>query len=368
MSSTPTLPQSQVIEETAAIWGASLRPAGCPSCQRVYLVENERIGQRCPLCAREKLQAQPALLRPEAPELLAPFRFQPGDLRARLEKFVSEVWLRSDDFDTDRLLQRAAPIYWPVWLVDGEVVGDWQAEAGFDYQVKSSQESYGAGGWSTREVVEGRIRWEPRTGQIRRRYDNVAAPALSEQKRLYKLAGRYQFDQAGPYQPEQLRGALLLVPDLPPESAWALAQTQLDEAAANECQQAAGAQHIRNFSLRAEYQSLHWTQQLLPLYVTWYSDNEGNPHLLYFNGQNGTIGGARLASQKKGWRLAGMVLVIAAVVFLAALLFAAVGFIFPPVTILAGLLAIAAMFIACGAIVPAAWPWQWNRGQAGESQ
>jgi hypothetical protein len=367
MSKTPVLPQSQVIEETASIWGAALHPAGCPACQRVYLVEDARIGQRCPLCAREKLQTQPALLRPEAPELLAPFRYQPGDLRARLDKFVSEVWLRSDDFQTDRLLQRAAPVYWPAWLVDGDVVGDWQAEAGFDYQVKSSQESYGAGGWSTREVVEGRIRWEPRTGQIKRRYDNVAAPALSEQKHLSKRTGRYQFEQAGSYQPDQLRGAFLLVPDLPPESAWPLAQAQLDEAAADECRQAAGAQHIRNFSLRADYQSLNWTQQLLPLYVTWYSDDEGTPRILYLNGQSGAIGGTRLASQKKGWKLAGMILVVAAVTLLAALFFAVVGALFPPGMIFAGLLALAAMLIACAAIVPAAWPWQWNRGQTGES-
>ena len=361
---TPTLPQSQVVEETAAIWGTGLHPAGCPACQRVYLVEDSRLDKPCPLCARAKLQAQPALFRPEAPELMWPFRYEINQLRPRLEKFVSEVWLRSDDFDIGNLLQRAAPIYWPVWLVDADVVGDWQAEAGFDYQVKSSQESYGKGGWSTREVVEGRIRWEPRAGQIRRRYDNIAAPALSEQNRLLKLTGPYKYDQAHPYQPEQLRGALLRVPDLPPESAWPLAQAQLDEAAGEECRQAAGAQHIRNFLLRADYESLHWTQQLLPVYVTWYRDDDGNPRMVYINGQNGTIGGTRLASQKKGWKLAGVVLLVAALIFLAALFFGLVGVFFPASMLLAGLLGVLSMLVACLAIVPAVWPWQWNRGNA----
>ncbi|RPH56200.1 MAG: hypothetical protein EHM81_13470, partial [Chloroflexi bacterium] len=72
---TSSLPQSQIVEETASIWGTSLHPAGCPACGRVYLVESARIGQNCPICAREKLQAQQALLRPEAPELLASFRY-----------------------------------------------------------------------------------------------------------------------------------------------------------------------------------------------------------------------------------------------------------------------------------------------------
>ncbi len=360
---TSSLPQSQIVEETASIWGTSLHPAGCPACGRVYLVESARIGQNCPICAREKLQAQQALLRPEAPELLASFRYPLNNLHPALEKFVNEVWLRPGDFETGKLLQRAVPVYWPMWLVDGEVVGHWQAEAGFDYQVKSSQESYGNSGWQTREVVETRIRWEPRAGQIQRQYNNIAIPAISEQNHLLKRTGTYQPNQAQAYRPEDVKGAVLRVPDLAPENAWPLAQTQLDDAAEAECQQAIRAQHFRNFSLRAGYESLHWTQLLLPLYVTWYTDDDGKPHTLYLNGQSGVIGGVRLASQKKGWQIAGYVLAIAAVIFLIALGLAGIGLFFPPVMIFGIVVGVFAMLIACAAILPAAWPWQWNRNQ-----
>lgn len=360
---TPTLPQSQIFEAAASVWGAALQPAGCPACRQIYLVEAARLEQTCPNCARGKLQSQPALLRPEAPELLAPFRYNRANLRPGLEKFVKEVWLRSDDFDTDKLLERAVPVYWPMWLLDSDMVGSWQAETGFDYQVKSSQESYTSGGWKTREVIETRIRWEPRAGQIRRHYDNIAVPAISEQARLLKLAGQYKLDQAGSYKPEHVKDAILRVPDLPPDSAWPLAQVNLDEAASAECQQAAGAQHIRNYSLRADYESLNWTQMLLPLYVTWYTDDQGQPHSVYLNGQSGVIGGARLASQRKGWQWAGALLAAAAVVFIIALVFAGIGLLFPPSMILSILLGIVAMVVACAAIIPAAWPWQWNRGQ-----
>lgn len=362
----PTLPPSQLIAATDSVWSATLQPAGCPVCHQVYLLEAARLGQTCPACARGKLASQPALLRPEAPELLAPFRYTLANLRPSLEKFVNAVWLRPADFETEQLLQRAVPLYWPRWLVDSEIAGAWQAEAGFDYQVKSSQESYGNSGWQTREVVETRIRWEPRAGQITRTYENVAAPALSDEARLLRRAGQYQLAQAAAYQPEQLQGACIRVPDLPPESAWPLAQTQLEAAAATECQQAAGAQHLRNFSLRAEYHNLHWTQLLLPLYVTWYTADDGQPQLLYLNGQTGAIGGMRLASQKKGWQWAGALLATAAVVLILALLLAALGLVFPPSLVLGVILGIVALLIACAAILPAAWPWQWNRTQAAE--
>jgi hypothetical protein len=113
---------------------------------------------------------------------------------------------------------------------------------------------------------------------LQRHYANVAAPALSDQARLERLAGQYRRDQAGPFDPAQLGGAAVRVPDLPPESAWPAA---LDSAAAEECRQAAGAQHGRNFALRADYQSLNWTQLLLPLYVTYYSDDAGQAHPVY---------------------------------------------------------------------------------------
>jgi hypothetical protein len=71
----------------------------------------------------------------------------------------------------------------------------------------------------------------------------------------------------------------------------------------------------------------------------------------------------RLASQKKGWQWAGILLAIAAVTFALALLCAGIGLVFPPVMILGILVGIVALVLACAAIVPAAWPWQWNRGQ-----
>ena len=162
---------------------------------------------------------------------------------------------------------------------------------------------------------------------------------------------------------EQVEGAFLRVPDLLPESAWPLAQVKLDESASVECQQAAGAQHLRNFILRADYGTLHWSLLFLPLFITWYTDDQGQPHSLYINGQSGMIGGMRLASQRKGWQMAGQLLGKAAVAFILGLIFAGFSLVFPPASLLGVLLGIVAILIACYAIVPVVWPWQWNRGQ-----
>lgn len=367
---TPNLPSVKIVEPDASLWGSSLQPAGCTQCGQAHLVEPARLGQPCPSCGRGRLAPQPARLRPEPPELQAPFLKTGSALLPIFQRFTSPIWLRPDDFNPESLTRKAVPVYWPAWLVDSDVSGAWQAEVGYDYQVQSSQETYGGSGWQSRPLVETRIRWEPRAGELSRHYDNITAPAASDQARLLSLLGEYLPGQARPFdarelapQPGSHETPVVRVPDLPPESAWPLAKDRLDQAVSMECCQAARGQHIRSFRLQAEYRSLHWTQLLLPMYVTFYTDDAGQVHPVYINGQTGTIGGLRLASQKKGWRLAGILVAVALGLFLLGLLGIALGPVASALSV-AGMVFIALAFVAgLAALVPAIYPWQWNRTQ-----
>jgi hypothetical protein len=364
---TATLPSVAPVESVEEIWGASLRPGGCPRCGQAHLVEPARMGGICPNCMEGGLEPQPALLREEEPEQALPFRLDRQQLLGRLTEFSQGVWLRADDFNPESLLRQAVPVYIPMWLVDGEVGGDWRAEVGFDYQVKSSQEAYQGSSWQSQEVIETRVRWETRVGQISRKYNNIAAPAVSDHAHFWKILGGWPLDKALPYQTQALKTALgtpvLRVPDLHPESAWPLAEMGLKKAAASDCYRASGAQHVRNFALHPEYQDLHWTQLLLPVFVSCYSDDEGKPQLVYINGMTGTMGGIRLASQRKGWLWAGILGGSGVLLFLLALLAFAATMILPPLALVGALLAFIALVLTVAGITAAAWPWQWNRGQ-----
>jgi hypothetical protein len=355
------------VESVEDLWGVHLQPMGCDKCGHAHLAPASFVGRPCPDCGRDRLIPQPALLRREAPELAFPFVKRRADLAHILREFTRGVWIHTEDFTPDMLLQRAVPVYWPMWLVDSDIFGDWRAEMGYDYQVKSSQESYQSGSWHTRPVVETRIRWEPRVGQITRRYNNIAAPAVSDHDKLIKLVGRYPLDKGIDYQPSMLntdQGPVMMkVPDLPVESAWPLAETNLKKAAGFDCQKAAGAQHIRNFAIHAGYKSQEWTQLLLPVYVTYYHDDEGNPKLVYVNGYSGSAGGLRLASQRKGWQWAGIMAAIAVALFVLGMIFFGLAMVFPPSAVVGILLVILAFLGGAAAIIPAAWPWQWNRAQ-----
>jgi hypothetical protein len=346
------------------IWGADLQAIGCLNCGVAHLVPaSEQLGV-CPNCWSGDLEPQPARLRPEPPELAVPFAGDLGRdaLSLRLAEWLRGVWLRPQDLQTAHLVSRLQRVFVPRWLVDGTVVATWGARMGFDYQVESSQEHFVENqGWTTRQLRETRVRWEARVGVIQRTYHNLAVPALErvEEDTFKARAGAYQLDQAVPYAGETIAGAVVRVPSLLPREAWPLGRTALDAHAADDCQRAAKAQHSEEFELEADYRDLNWTQLLLPVFVTYYTDDAGSVVPVWINGQSGRVGGVRRASMRKAWRVAVVLAIVAVLTFLAS-----------GVAVLLNAEVIAAPVMALGfltalsAAAPVIWVWQFNQGEA----
>lgn len=358
-------PQTEIITESQTLWHTDRSPSGCNHCQRVFLLPPSHDGTNCPLCRRGTLEAQPVRTRPADPERLLPFNISKQDLSRVYEQFTSGVWIKPEDFSAEHLLRRSVPVFWPLWLVDCNIRGNWEMEAGFDYQIESSKDYYEGGQWRSRKQIEDRIRWEPRVGVLETRVDNTTAPALEENDNRMKMTGKYQLNQAIPFNPDYLGGAYLELPDLNPEEAWPLARPRVDQTAARMCANAAGAQHHRNFTIQARYDNLNWTEFFLPMYATYYTDDEGAPQIVITNGMTGTVQGPRLASRKRGMRIAGILAAVAGAIFLLALFGLLIALILPPAGLIAGLLGLLGVFIGICAIIPAVWPGQWNRKQEG---
>jgi hypothetical protein len=351
----------KIIEEGQRLWNSDRQPSGCTHCHRGFLALDSQINASCPLCRTGHLEPQALRLNPAEPERVLPFRIKPEHLRSLFTQFTSGVWIKPEDFTTENLLQRTQKIFWPLWLVDSDVEGQWQMEAGFDYQVESSKEYFQDGQWRSRKLVEDRIRWEPRLGGINYHVDNVPVPALEEHQNRQQMTGAYRLENAGSFHLDKSNDALIEAPDLPPADAWPLAKPQVNKRLSQVCAEAADAQHSRNFNINAKYQKLNWTQFLLPMYTSYYKDDEGNPQILVINGETGEIQGPRLASQKRGWRIAAIIGGIAAVLLLFALLGFLITPIFPPASIFAVFSGILGFTAGVGALIPAIWPSQWNR-------
>ena len=350
-------------------WSVVLRSVICNTCDWRYLAPVDEMPDRCPHCAAaalEVLDAEDAAFPyPYPPELVVPFSVDEDTISRRIQTFAGGIPLPPKDLSPASLSVRMQRLYLPMWLVDVDVKARWQAEVGFDYEVVSHQEHYRDGsGWDSQRVREGRVRWEPRAGRLRRRYENVTAPALERYEQIRRAVGDISADAAVAYNGGALSAATVRAPDLNPEAAWPEAVPNIHRAAAEECRRAAQADHVRRFTWDPTYAGKNWTLLLLPLYATYYLDDEGKPRRVLLNGRTGRAYGSRRGSPSRAQRVALIVGLIALVLFVLSLGAALAAFLFPPLLVIGIIGIVLSLMVGAGAFVPIIQVWTFNRREA----
>jgi hypothetical protein len=350
----------------SSVWGVPLTVYACENCGNSFLYRPAQHNQLCPVCHTSRLgsSAGSGVAAVSPPELVIPFRVNDNTIVSQIQKFSSDIPFAPPDLNPQNLQARLTPIFIPEWLVDAEIEARWYAEAGFNYQVVSHQESFSEnrGGWTTKELQENRVRWEPRAGTLARIYHNIHAAAIEEEKSFIKALGMYPVDQALPYERRYMPDTMFVrLPNRDHRDAWSTAETQLMKTASDECRQACEADHLRQFRWSPEYKNQNWTLLLRPVYTTYYLDDDGKPQSVLFNGHSGRISGQRRASMKRAQALALNLIILAAIIFMFGLLTGAATVLFPPIMALAGLLLVASIFIGLGALYPLLTVWRFNR-------
>ena len=365
---------NSIINSINSSWGREYVAAVCEDCDWSYLILPDLQTLLCPHCYQSTLKSIPEgemkLPYSRAPELVVPFQVTLESMDDGIKLFASKIPFAPKDLTFENLRSRLCRLFLPMWLVDAEVRAQWRAEVGFDYKVVSHQAHYDdhRGGWSSREVEEGRIRWEPRLGRLERNYHNISTPALEEDMVIKQEMGAFKLGEAVEYQVKLIENSFVRLPNRDTKDAWVEATPAIHTAAAEECRQAAGADHIRQFSWKPQYSNNNWTLMMLPLYTTYYLDAEKVGQTVFIHGQTGQIRGVRRASMKRGQRMSLIILVIAVLIFLLSIILA-VASVALPILLVIGVIGLAiALLTAAGAVVPIALVWQFNRRQkAGSS-
>ena len=307
------MPPNAVPEEKLSAevsWMAGSAVANCPQCKRLFLLPTQPENSLCPLCHRAELTSQAGYVRKEAPEAIIPLRLKSADLQKILSNFSAKTPYPEADLSVEKLMSRARVVYWPLWLVDADLKGEWTATLGFDYQVKTAKESFGSEGWQSKDHLRTQTNFEPRLGYLERHYDNLAVAALRNQQKRFEQIGTYEMEASVAYQSDMLASNSLQLPEIEPQELLDVARSSLTRLAEKDIIRAAAAQHHQNVQFNGDYLNLNWTQMLMPLVSTSYQDEKGNAQTLVINGQSGKVYGRRLASMEKAkkWSL-GLMLI-----------------------------------------------------------
>ena len=342
-----------------SLWNIPLEAAICEHCDWAYLLPVERIDAVCPYCHQTTVTPldEADVQQLATPELAMRFSAETARLNTNMTQFVKSIRFRPTDLTEANLQARLQKVLLPIWLVDADVEAQWQAEAGFDYDVVSHEEKFANGNWHTVEKQVTKIRWEQRVGNLQRHYANIPAPALEEHARLGKLLGRFDLDSAESYTPELIGDAFVRLPNRDSADAWSEAVPAVLKRATEECQLAADAQHIRQYQWHPHYPAQNWTKLLVPVYTSFYRDDEGAPLTVLLHGQTARISGLRRASMQRAKRYARNLGFVAALLFLIAVILLVTE------NPLAGIAVVIAVATAFAALFPIINVSQFNRSQ-----
>lgn len=343
-------------------WGQAIEFAFCQQCHWHYLLPQGIRLPNCPHCyQRTIIPFQPRQISlSQPPELFLSFSVPPETLTERIQSFAQSIPFAPSDLQPSHLQARLQQVYLPLWLVDTHLQATFRGEVGFDYDVASHQERYAGENWKTEQVTETRIRWETRVGRLNRNFYNIPAPALEESDHFKQFIASYELSACQPYTPQAITDSLVRLPTRSPADAWPAALPSIQKIAAKECQQAASAQHIREFAWNFTPHNQNWTLYLVPLYTTYYLDDDQQTQLVLLQGQSGQLSGKRRASMTRAKRLSlsmiGIALTIALISLLAITLTTS-STIAPFVGILL------AMILGLLAFYPVIKVWQFNRAE-----
>lgn len=358
--------QDQNASRSQSIWGIEYKLLACERCKWVYLLKLELKPKYCPACFHQTLvpitNEEYSGIYP--PELVIPFSASESVIIKSIESFASGIPYAPEDLNYRTLSQRLQRIYLPAWLVDGDVIAEWSAEAGFYYDALSHQDHFddSTGGWVSKQVTEKRIRWEPRLGRLRRKYQNIPGPAMQESDTLlHQQLETFNTQKTQPYQANIMEEAMVRLPDRPQEDAWIDVQPAFQATAMEECRFACEADQIRQFRWQPKYQDLNWTLLLLPLYSTYYQDDDGQAQKVMLHSQTGQLNGQKRGSMKRAQRASLNLLVAAGIIFIIGLIMAAIAVILPPLIVLAGSFLFVAILIGIGTVIPIWRVWVYNR-------
>jgi hypothetical protein len=150
------------------------------------------------------------------------------------------------------------------------------------------------------------------------------------------------------------------LPSRSKEDAWSAAVPSIQSAASTECRQAGTADHIRQFRWNPSFDNQVWTLLLLPMYTTYYLDDDNAPQIMLVNGQSGRLYGVRKASMKRARQTSLVIAAVAVAVFLLGIDLVLVSLLLPPVLIFGGIGIFLSILLGFSAIIPIGMVWQFN--------
>ena len=300
-------------------WGLDRRVLHCDSCGAELAIAEGALTATCPFCASNRVNLRQAPSDNLRPRFVIPFKITPEIVRQRAREWLGKGWFHPGGLAGSSALDRFSGIYLSFWTFDANIGSNWSAEVGYERQERyydaSSKE------WHTRTVID--WRWEK--GHVVTRVNNLLVAGNARLSRLI-LEKVYPFNlnDLVTYSPDFLAGWQALSYDVTLPKAWETGKASMRDKAKSACYADIPTNHVRNFSMSADFSDEAWRYVLLPVYVAAYQF-ENKTYQVMVNGQTGTVAGQKPVAWWKIWLAIGLLLGPGALLGLVGLILSAAG-------------------------------------------
>ena len=303
-------------------WGEERKELHCESCGADLSVAANDLSITCPFCASNRVVARVAAQDALRPRFLIPFKLEAETCPAHVKAWLGKGWMHPANLAHAAKSVPFQGVYLPYWTFSAVIHAQWRAEVGYErterYYDRSSKT------WEKRT----RIDWRWESGQITQNpTDWLGIGTTKISGILLKRLAPFHLEALTAYEPGFLAGWQALNYNISLQTAWDTVKAEMREQARKGCQARIDSQHVRNFSMLADFNEETWRYILLPVYAAAYRF-KGETFQVLVNGQTGAVAGQKPIAWWKVWlAIAGLLSpgVLMALIGLVLLLFGGIG-------------------------------------------
>lgn len=278
---------SAIVEETKVL--------DCTNCGAQVEFDPAIHAAECPFCATPVVTGT-GTNRHIKPAAVLPFDLAEAQAHKAMDDWLGNLWFAPNGLQKyARKGQKMSGIYVPFWTYDAQTDSLYTGQRGDVYYVTQTVMRDGK---PTRVQVP-KVRWTPRSGRIRRFFDDIVVLASTSLPKAHTDALE-PWDLSGlvPYTPQYLAGFRAEAYRVELEVGLAEARTRMDAVIAREVRMDIGGDQQRIGSINTALSDVTFKHVLLPVWVAAYRYG-GQSYRFVVNGQSGRVQGERPWSKIK---------------------------------------------------------------------
>ena len=293
-------------------WGAETKTIECKNCGGKTVVPSDQTTVNCAFCGSSSVVSIDELpgIKPES---LIPFKIESSKALSLFGGWIKKRYLAPFSLKKEYKAGNLKGVYIPYWSYDANTLSTYTGQAGDYYYVTEMRTVTINGRTETRPHRVQKIRWRFVSGSYDKFFDDIIFNDSGnvDQKLIEKIEP-FHLNELVKYNPKFLAGFAAERYKSGLKAVWERAKAHMSRIIRADIRAIIkrGCDVVGTVNVCTNYTDIKYKHMLLPVWISSYKF-KGKMYNFFVNGQTGEVQGS---SPKSALKIAGIVLIIAAII------------------------------------------------------